>query len=415
MGHRMKVGIMLGIIFSLLFTGIAFADEYHYINQIVGDRAVGMAGAYTAVSDDVAGLYYNPAGIAYATGANLSGSVNAYARSTKKYDNVLAGNGWERTSTALLPNFFGIVQPLGSLKFGFSYAVPDSSREMQDQTFGNVPSTTPGVQVTRYVINFRNEDNTYNFGPTIAGDLTKTSSVGLTLYFHQRFNDLNMRQYQQRNTTPATYEWSDVRSTTNEWGFKPVLGFMWAPVDQLSIGVSLSKVMVQRALVTQEATVWTSATGSVSDQTTYFHDKKKYPVQARLGAAYFVSNALLLSGDVVYNTKVTDAVYGDKVATTNLALGAEYYYSKNMALRGGIYTDMANTSKVEAGRQNQNEKLDLYGLTASITNFSKNTSVTFGGSYTFGSGRAQVIKDSDAIQDVKSSGYTIYLSSAYMY
>lgn len=413
--HRMKISVVVGVAVLVLSLGTAFADEYHYINQIVGDRAVGMAGAYTAVSDDVAGLYYNPAGIAYATGANLSGSVNAYARNIKKYDNALGGASWERTSTALLPNFFGIVQPLGKVKFGFSYAVPDSSREIQDQTFANIDSSAPGIQLTEYVINFRNEDNTYNFGPSIAMDMTKNASVGMTLYFHQRFNDLNMKQYMQKNTAPVTYEWKDVRSTTSEWGFRPVLGFMWAPMDQLSVGLSLSKVMVQRSFVRQQVTQWDSGTGTVSNTISDYHDKRKYPTQARLGAAYFLSNALLVSGDVVYNTKVTDAKFGDKVKTINAAVGTEYYYTKNWAVRGGVFTDMANTAEVQSGRQNQDEHLNLYGVTASITNFTRNTSVTLGGSYSMGRGKAQVIADYDGIQNVNAQGYSIYISSSYMY
>ncbi|MDH4161686.1 MAG: hypothetical protein OEW15_03220 [Nitrospirota bacterium] len=413
--HRLKTAVLLGVAVFTVFVGAAYADEYHYINQIVGDRAVGMGGAYTAVSDDVAGLFYNPAGIAYSTGANLSGSVNAYSSTTKKYDNVLAGKGWERTSTALLPNFFGIVQPLGNIKFGFSYAVPDSARENQDQTFANVPSQTPGVVVNKYVINFNNEDNTYNFGPTVAMDLNNASSIGLTLYFHQRFNQLTLNQYLEKNTAPATYEWDNVYSELSEWGFKPVLGYMWTPLEKLSLGLSLSKVMVQRSLVRQQTTMWDSGTGIVTNTTIDSHEKRKYPVQARLGAAYFLSNALLISGDVIYDAKVTDAIFGDKVKTMNVALGTEYYYDKNWALRGGFYTDMANSAEVELGRQNQDEHLNLYGLTASVTNFSRNTSVTLGGGYSFGRGKAQVIANSDDIQTVRAQGFTVYISSAYMY
>lgn len=39
------------------------ADVDHNIKGAFGDRAAGMSGAYTAVSDDASGAYYNPAGL----------------------------------------------------------------------------------------------------------------------------------------------------------------------------------------------------------------------------------------------------------------------------------------------------------------------------------------------------------------
>src|SRR5512134_2351307 len=130
---RGTVFILSLALFALLVPPAASADPLHYTNLLVGDRAAGMGGAYTAVSDDVTGLYYNPAGIVYSTGRNLSGSLNSYFNSVKSYKGVIGGHDWDRKSTALLPNYFGIIQPAGHYKFGFSFAVPDSIIEDQDQ------------------------------------------------------------------------------------------------------------------------------------------------------------------------------------------------------------------------------------------------------------------------------------------
>src|SRR3989338_11529459 len=122
--------ILIGYSF-LLFTSVSFADEYHYNNIIIGDRASGMGGAYTAISDDASGCYYNPAGLIFASGRSLSASANVYNYFKKTYKDVLGGKGWERVSSNLLPNYFGIIQPLGQGIIGFSYAVPDSRLENQ--------------------------------------------------------------------------------------------------------------------------------------------------------------------------------------------------------------------------------------------------------------------------------------------
>jgi len=175
-------GIMLihtrhTLLATLLSFGLAqssSADEYHYNNMLIGDRASGMGGAYTAISDDATGMYYNPAGILYVGERNFSASVNAYYSQSKKYENVIGNRPFERNSSALLANFFGIVKPMGNFKVGFSYAVPDAVSEDQNQNFSNVSST-----VSRFTMNLNNRDSTYNFGPSIAAEINNDLSVGL--------------------------------------------------------------------------------------------------------------------------------------------------------------------------------------------------------------------------------------------
>jgi len=197
MSFRKFSAAMAMVFIIILMTSVSTADEFHYTNMLIGDRATGMGGAYTGVSDDPSGLYYNPAGIVYTTGRNLSGSVNAYYNTTKEYKNVIGGNGWERKATSVLPNFFVFFLPLGKLKFGFSYAVPSSIKEDQDQTFGGSIPTTLGSPAIRYTINFNNEDNNFLVGPSIAGELTSSLSMGLTMYMYHRSNQTILNQFIQ--------------------------------------------------------------------------------------------------------------------------------------------------------------------------------------------------------------------------
>jgi hypothetical protein len=135
----------------------------------------------------------------------------------------------------------------------------------------------------------------------------------------------------------------------------------------------------------------------------------------RMGAAYFPTSSLLLSGDITYSAKVTDPDYGDRVSVVNGAIGAEYYTSKTFAVRAGLYTDLANTPDLVGGKYQQSEKIDIYGMTASCSWFTKNTSITLGGSYAVGDGKAQVVGGSTDIQTVSTEGFTIFLSSSFNY
>ena len=407
----------MAIVFILfLMSSVSTADEYHYNNMLIGDRATGMGGAYTGVSDDPSGLYYNPAGIVYTTGRNLSASVNAYYNTSKEYKNVIGGNGWERKATAVLPNFFGIVQPLGKYKFGFSYAVPDSIKEDQDQTFWGSFPTTLGSPATRYTINFNNEDNTYLIGPSIAGELANSLSAGLTLYLYHRSSQSILNQLIVLQD--GRFEWTNQYIEKVERGYKPVLGFMWTPAEKLSIGLSLAKIIVYSASVMSQSILKDANAATPNDFTivdTGSSMRKKYPYELRVGAGYFPSSSLLMSADGAYYTKVTDPVNGDRVSVLNLAVGTEYYLNRSWAVRGGLYSDMANTPKLDPTRTNQDEKIDLYGMSLGISNFSRNTSITLGGSLTMGSGKAQILSGSTEIQNVDQAGWMIFLSSSYAY
>ena len=50
-----------------------------------------------------------------------------------------------------------------------------------------------------------------------------------------------------------------------------------------------------------------------------------------------------------------------------------------------------------------------------MSHFTRNTSVTLGGGYTYGAGKAQIVSNSTRIQDAESTGWMFFLSSSYSY
>ena len=56
-GHAPNALVWLGA------SALALADDGHYQNFLVGERAAGMGGAFTAIANDPSGTYYNPAGL----------------------------------------------------------------------------------------------------------------------------------------------------------------------------------------------------------------------------------------------------------------------------------------------------------------------------------------------------------------
>jgi long-subunit fatty acid transport protein len=88
----------------------------------VGSRATAMGGAYTAVADDYAALYYNPAGLGQVRKMSLSGSLSFLSTENKA---TFMGVVTSETPTASKLNDLGLCLPVpasrGSLAFGIGY------------------------------------------------------------------------------------------------------------------------------------------------------------------------------------------------------------------------------------------------------------------------------------------------------
>lgn len=428
-----------------LGTTPAFADDEHYVNFLLGGRAMGMGGAYTAVSDDPAGMYYNPAGIVYAHSPNLSASVNAFKYSNKTFLNVFSGGeDWNRDNSALVPNFFGVTQPFSNFTVGFSYAVPDIAEENQTGDAYNLTAKAKDesgaditVNVEKYINTLHYANAVNAFGPSIAYQASDSFAIGMTLYFHKKDtrtiffqntklesnsdadyvknSDNTIDTTDTNNTVEEKYQYQ----TNSEYGVMPILGIMWSPTDKLALGASYRQVFalfsdgyylnscLSSYLTTQsDLCDKTTDEAKISSGTTS-NTHGEYPFELRFGGAYFASNSLLLSGDVTYNSEVAG-----KLATINFAGGAEYYATPEWAIRAGGYTNFSNAPTPKAS--NSNEHIDYFGGAFSVTRFSKNSSISAGTNIMYGTGTSSSVAGGK-VTDVSAFDMTFFLSTAYSY
>ena len=228
----------------LVFPLSSGADEFHFNNFPVGERPSGLAGAYTALSNDATGLFYNPAGIV--RGVNqVTASIYAYTKSTTEYKNVFGNTNWTKDTGEFVPGFFGFTHTLSKGTLGFSVAVVDSGRSDQNQDVFNI--ITNGQKRWDYGrINYNYENKVYNFGPSFAMPISEGFSLGTTLYLHYK----NQKEVQNQFFSSgggSTYEllWENMRIEETEWGIRPILGLLWKPKDQkFSAGLSVSRTFV---------------------------------------------------------------------------------------------------------------------------------------------------------------------------
>lgn len=443
------VAVAVLLVAGSILPAAASADEFHYVNILIGDRSADMAGAYTAISDNASGCYYNPAGIAFGQGSNLSASVNGFSYSNKKYkDAMLKTDGsrldWDQTSSVLLPNFFGATydSPYGTL--GMSYAVPDSVQRRQKQRFFDLKTNLPGSYISEYDLNINDVDNQYFFGPSYAVKISDNFSIGATLYASYRdstvirnsilyLNDLNTQ-------APTGFEWRNGYIYRTEWGLKPTIGMIWSPTEKISLGFTAAQHYLLRTDHLSVSTVNSNVLGTDPNLPAALRsrddDNRNLPLEVKAGIAYFPSPSLLLAADLSYHNssgdfdrdvstlRYTDGsrtaslnIDDEIVSVVNLALGAEYYLNDRYAMRGGLYTDFANTEKLrnDGLTANQPEHIDIYGATLSLTRFTRSTSTTMGLGYSWGKGDAQVIANDPKVQQVEINNLNAFLSAAYSF
>ncbi|MBU0995438.1 MAG: outer membrane protein transport protein [Proteobacteria bacterium] len=432
------------------------ADDTHFNSTILGERAFGMGGAFTAVSDNAAGLYYNPAGIAWTEESLISSSVQIMEISNKTYKGFYNDQTFNKSSFGIIGAYTGYIKSLNKGKIGFSIAIPHATKEevkhewqhtqgwayqMEDGTddwtfFNNEPFNSEAILEIDY------EYDVYNFGPTYSLSFSNNFAIGLTLYAHYK----KMREiqtiikdayYVKENGSDESIRYENnyrenYSRNLTETGIRPILGIMYRCFDQkLSLGFTFSQTYLLDAEDEYRELVAIFRTSSDSDPLwrnssydTHYSQKKNtkrvYPVNLKGGIAFKPKDTLLLSCDLSYFSgserrvfsKGMNRNYDDK-SVLNVALGAEFQISPNYAARCGLFTDLANTPSGDRDLYwIETEHVDLYGISASITRKTDaKNDITLGMSYRFGDGKAVIRVDPELVQDVRQSVYTVFLSA----
>lgn len=386
------------------FTLNLMADEFHYKDMLIGGRAATMGGAYTAISDDATGTYYNPAGLALIQGDSISGSAKIFNDSLTTYDQVIGKNDWVRKNNNLLANFFGIVKKMKNHVFAFSMAIEDASIEYQDQVYRDI--TGLSVDIDLYLFNLHQEDTTDLFSLSYATELGDSFSVGLTTSYHKRQARLNIHSLIEYKDSTEESHYSN--TAIIEHGIRPKLGFLWYPTQKLSFGLALSSTFLFSNQ--KESQFNDQAVGSDNNEFKEISTalSKTFPIVSNLGIAYFASPFLLFSFDFDFHYSLLNSVED----VMNFSLGSEYYLNQKNAIRVGVYTNNSNVKAVSAATLGLTH-LDLYGVTLGYTNYSKDSSITFGVVYSQGEGKTQPYNKLNAIRDISKRSITIITSADY--
>ena len=421
-------------------------DESNFRPYLVGSRAAGMGGAFTALADDGSGPYYNPGGIAFVSRSQLSIAGSVYGIVSGTFDNAL-GIGTARhdfsyrnlnifpTATAGVWKLDDGARPDRADVLSLGVFVPDALNvDARDQILSQQNAVTLVAQT-----------QTVWVGLTYARRMGRVG-VGASLFGLLGTNisqlDLTAAGTPTGNTPPGDFAIVTSRTDETRYGAVGALGVRWDATDALRLGLSVYTPAFgfgsRRVFARVAAAGGFNATGAAGINLVNAEDLHASPTdpwRVQAGLAWSVGRwtlsadaVYLAARDVVDDADRTAAVAGGTVslarhvvrnAVVNGAVGAEYLIAERVPLRAGFFTDLAASPATSTASDAQNSAhINRLGGTASIGYRTEHTATDLGLNVAGGSGQDLVFGQDIDVRTQRVTGtsqllFYVFLSTSY--
>ncbi len=412
-------GICLGLWLNANSARAAFAN---YNSLLIGDRAAGMGGAYTALTGDPAGVsFYNPASLSRMRGTSLSASANVYHKYDIKYgeeeDSLLgAVLRVNRGAFKSIPSASGGLLSFRRFAVGFSIIVPD-----HHFFSGKVRADSDTVSFLTLA------DSSLWAGGNFAYNIDQKQSLGLTAYY-------TSRDYLRSVTDQTLVANASGALLSEEKAFKHnslvyILGYFYQLDPHWSLGLSARFPSIEIYGQGSYYRTRFESNGGLLAETVSEPDIKsetRIPSKVNLGLAFTQTQRLILSLDLQYYGPETyldldHALGGDLIIhqpVLNGAVGVEWYYRPYLRIRAGAFSNLSSHPKINLDlAQRQGDHIDMWGFSANIAFFSsESASFSFGGYFSGGSGSSTQIFKQKIVEVAKEYRvFSMLISSAYYF
>lgn len=359
---------MILILFSLLPV-FSYADLFNNRNLLMGNRAALMGGAYTALSEDLSGAYYNPAGLAFLNHDRINLNAAVYS--------LLTGSRTDPSSGVelSLKRFAAIPTSLGN-----SYKLTDDiAFALSIFQIDNVSTNSVGISSNKY-IKIEASGNSFMIGPSLAYKFSKKFSVGISIFLH----------YAERNLTLSSNisgNQSSIGSSEDSLGLAPLIGIKYHVTDKFKLGLTYS---VETIPLTGNRTYYYDTGTGVSDGATIKGDIR-LPHRFALGLAFDKKNDYTIALDLLYSLPMSfyspnelfrasdSSYYHKEKASFNFSLGGEMFFSDSYALDLGIFTNLSSATENDASNE-----VDMFGASIGLRFVGKKISAGLGAVFQYG-------------------------------
>ena len=379
------------LVFSVLWpqskTWGAFSN---YNSILIGEKAAGMGGAFTALTDDPAACsFYNPAGIARMEGATLSASINAYHKYDIEFGEQDTFNEApfrvNRGSIVPIPSSSGTVYNFGNFAWALSIVFPD---------FDIYTGAIGQSEQSQATVNLR--DESLWIGGSLGLNASEKDSFGLTVYYTSRtYSRTITDDFQSGSNTTLISE----EKTFSHNNLIYLLGYrrQWTPLFRMGVSYRFASLPISgegaysRSQVSTDGFRQIIPSQNVSSNT-------EIPSRLNIGLAYGPPEHWTISLDIHHygsaryrdleDSQAADLI--EHVATTNVSLGAEWQLTPIWSWRSGLYTNFSSHPEISENPQvRTGDRVDMWGFSTNIgIHTSPSSLITLGGYYSGGKGHS---------------------------
>ncbi len=423
---------------ALLGELLAFANQFsaNQRNILPGGRAALMGGAFTALSDDSSGAYYNPAGLAFSPGREVSISGLSYFNNNLVYRSAVDGQDFTEKSSGTTTTFIGGTLGISGLKVGWSIINLDVRNINQNDSYvidNGTPAST-GIYTRTH-----QESNTYAwYGASLALKLSNAMSVGVSGYHYKRVilaSNHNMSAFESDDAQVI-----DKKFLTDNKGMVVVFGGMYRTkswslgfsarlpqalsnstvvnVDELSYSPSQWDENIENVSASYQECFQKQVPCALHSDVTTSSLHELNPYTFTLGFAWTPGKAFTLSSDILFHQGVaspyTFAGNRDLEHTLNYSLGAELFLG-GLTLRAGAFTNYSMYPEPTAGGVNQASAIDYVGFTGGVGVKDKGRDSFIGVVRQIGTGKSQILTNDPSVQEVVGDSIIYNIGATYVF
>lgn len=363
---------------ALLVPATARADFFNHRNVLPGERSALMAGAYAALSDDLAGAFYNPAGIAFVREPSISLSGTAYAvqinTRTEHFDGSPVPLRLPMNRFNAIPSTAGVTYALGERLVLAAAVFEGDHIRLSAIGEGDVRIAVrlpQGQEVfDRTILRVRIDSQTTLAGPSVAYRFNEALSAGLSLHYHYYQGALGIAQdFESGSKGQVSFQ---AENAVWSGGLMPTLGSQLR-AGRLQLGLAWSWETIPLHGANAWAVSLVSTGGASSLEGGRVRGDMRYPHRLVFGAAWVEPSGLTLAADVVAYLPLEYEAPHEILKTSradnrhreafhfDASVGAELPLHGPWRVRCGLYT---NTSG--ATDQNASERVHLFGGTLGV-------------------------------------------------
>lgn len=391
----MKKLLLIACCLILLPVQKALAGYYSNNYQfIIGERAAGMGGAYTAIANDSTALWYNPAGLARISDMhlNISGNTYSYLKTTTegfyqlpKYGGGSESVNMEESDFSVVANTLIFGKKLGDNQaVSFGLFIPS-----QDTLLGSMKAKDL-TDIDGDKLNFKDDASLNSkyyvgmlgYGIQATDDLNIGASIGVG-YYQAQYKDNTLLHVDYTATDPGTEELtvSQLSYDDTQYTLQAGLGLQYVQYEvdgiQQRVGLYIQTPTYRLSgnseyeVVSYSAISNNYSSGDTWEKTPAKSEpfKQVLPGFISIGYGYEKPDSFGFSLDIVPTFSVSGDESDAKNPVVNIKAGLENYLTKSMILRAGFFTDFSQKDDVKATTDTPDgtDKINYYGGTLSLS------------------------------------------------